>query len=147
MSTIHEMLRRVKTIDLQTIGIGIVVDSKNEIVDKNKAQLMDFGIDKNEKKLKPYSNPAYARRKNTRNPFPGLGTPDLYNSGAFQRGFTLRILGKNSFEIFSTDDKNGLLKEKYGSAIFGLTKDSKEEFATEVMQPQLVREVKRILKL
>lgn len=147
MATIHEMLRRVRQVDIAEIAVGIIADSKQDLVEKNKAQLLDQGIDKQGQKLKRYASNSYAARKNALNPFPGFGVPDLYRTGAFHRGFKLQLVSKNTFEINSSDSKTGDLVSKYGKDIFGLTTDSKAEYRKETMQPQLVREVKRIMKL
>lgn len=147
MATIHEMNRRMKQVDLSKIAVSIIADSKQELIDKNKEQLLDEGFDRKSKKLKRYASNSYAARKNKLNPFPGFGNPDLYRTGAFHRGFQLKLLTKNSFEIFSTDSKSKDLEKKYGTDIFGLTDQSKKEYSAETMQPQLVREVKKILKV
>lgn len=147
MATIHEMLRRAQSIDLQAIGVSVVVATKDELIKLNKEQLMDKGEDKNLIKLKSYQNASYARRKNQRNPFPGLGTPDLYNTGSFQNAFQLKINSKNSFDIFSNDSKSSDLQKKYGKAIFGISEPNRQEYADEFMQPALVREVKKILRV
>ena len=147
MATIHEMLRRVQSIDLQAIGVSVIVDTKDELIKLNKEQLMDKGEDKNLVKLKSYRSASYARKKNQRNPFPGLGTPDLYNTGAFQNAFQLKINSKNSFDIYSSNGKSGDLQKKYGKAIFGISDPNKQEYADDYMQPALVREVRKILKV
>ena len=147
MTTIHAMLKRVKSVDLQSIGVNIIVDNKIEVLNLNKDQLLNDGINKNMVKLRSYRSASYARRKNQRNPAPGLGTPDLYNTGAFQDGFTLKINSKNSFDIFSTNSKNTDLTRKYGKDIFGLTETNKEKLGREVMQPELVRYVKKKLNV
>ena len=147
MATIHEMLRRAQSIDLQAIGVSVIVDTKDELIKLNKEQLMDKGEDKNLVKLKSYRSASYARKKNQRNPFPGLGTPDLYNTGAFQNAFQLKINSKNSFDIYSNNSKSGDLQKKYGKAIFGVSDPNKQEYADEYMQPALVREVRKILKV
>lgn len=147
MATIHEMLRRAQSIDLQAIGVSVIVDTKDELIKINKEQLMDKGEDKNLVKLKSYRSASYARKKNQRNPFPGLGTPDLYNTGAFQNAFQLKINSKNSFDIFSNNSKSGDLQKKYGKAIFGISDPNKQDYADDYMQPALVREVRKILKV
>lgn len=147
MATIHEMLRRARSIDLQAIGVSVIVDTKDAFIDLNKSQLMDKGEDKNSKKLKSYRSASYARKKNQRNPFPGLGTPDLFATGAFQNAFQLKINSKNSFDIFSSNSKSSDLQKKYGAAIFGVSDPNKQEYADEYMQPALVREVRKILKV
>ena len=141
------MLRRVEAIDLQAIGVAIIVDSKPELLQLNKDQLMNEGVDKNKRKLKSYSSNSYAVRKNRMNPFPGLGTPDLYLTGSFQDGFTLRINSKSTFDIYSTNSKNNDLTKKYGKDIFGLTEDSKTEYQREIMQPELVKNVRKAMRL
>lgn len=141
------MRDRVQSIDLQKIGVKIVVESKPELISKNKEQLMNEGVDSLNKKLRRYASNSYAARKNKLNPFPGFGTPDLYRTGAFQRGFLLKLNTSNTFEIYSTDSKSKMLTEKYGKDVFGLTEDSKTEYRKEVMHPELVKEVKNILRV
>ena len=51
MTTIHGMLKRVESIDVFQLVSQTIADSKIEIADKNRAQLME-GYDKNGKKLK-----------------------------------------------------------------------------------------------
>lgn len=147
MATIHEMLRRVKQVDISALAVDIIASSKQELIDKNKSQLMDEGANKQGVKLRRYASNSYAARKNAMNPFPGFGVPDLYRTGAFQSGFRLQLLSKNSFEIMSTDSKSNDLTRKYGKDIFGLSADNKEEYRNETMQPELVKAVKKIMKL
>lgn len=147
MATIHEKQRLIKLVNLNKIGASIIADSKPELISKNKEQLMDSGVNKLGQKLRRYQSNSYAARKNKLNPFPGFGVPDLYRTGAFQSGFQLRINSVNTFELFSTDGKSKQLIEKYGKDIFGLTNESKAEYRKEVMQPELVKAVKQILKL
>lgn len=97
--TIHEMRRRVKAVNLNKIGAGIVVDHKEDVVQKNREQLLR-GEDKTESKLSPkYANQSYSRRKNQRNSFAGLGTPDLYNTGRFHQSFKLRMESEKSTQF------------------------------------------------
>lgn len=145
MTTIHGMLKRVESIDIFQLASQTIADSKIEIADKNRAQLME-GYDKNGKKLKKYASTAYAKRKNQRNPFPGFGTPDLYNMGNYQEGITLRILTKQTFEMYSTDWKYALLKKKYPDNL-GLSNQSKEEIQNEIVIPSLRQKVKSILRV
>lgn len=147
MATLHEMQRRLKTVDLKQIAIGIVADTKPDLIDKNREQLMDEGTDRRNKKLQRYRSNSYAARKNKMNPFPGFGNPDLYRTGAFQRAFQFKLLSKDTFEIYSTDSKAKDLEKKYGTDIFGLTDQSKSEYNKTIMQPQMVQEVKKILKI
>ena len=147
MTTIHEMLRRVQAVDLQKAGTNIVANTKPELITKNKEQLMDSGVNRLGVKLRKYRSNSYAARKHAINPFPGFGNPDLYRTGAFQQGFKLKLTSSNKFEIYSDDSKSKMLTEKYGSDIFGLTEESKNEYRQEVMHPELVKELKKTLKV
>jgi hypothetical protein len=135
--TIHEMRRRVKAVNLNKIGASIVVDHKEDVVQKNREQLLR-GEDKTESKLNPkYANKSYSRRKNQRNPFAGLGTPDLYDTGSFQESFKLRMDSEKKYTIFATDEKTSRLIKKYGKNILGIAPKSNEEMRREFFMPEL----------
>jgi hypothetical protein len=108
---------------------------------------LDEGVNKLGAKLQRYASNSYAARKYAINPFPGFGNPDLFRTGAFQRGFKLKILTKNSFDIYSTDSKANDLTRKYGADVFGLTNESRDQYRAETMQPELVKAVKKVLHL
>lgn len=69
----------------------------------------------------------------------------LYDTGAFFRDMFVDV-GSDVIEIDSTDYKSEDLKDKYGDKIFGMTRDSKEEYVNEAI-PVLVDKIKEILKL
>jgi hypothetical protein len=140
--TIQELKRRWSKIDVKRAAISIVSERKEDIIDKNREQLMD-GFDKEKKRLKKYASAAYAAKKNKRNPSPGYWNPDLYDKGGFQNSMKLNIQSKNMYEITSTDSKTPDLKEKYGDTIFGLTTDNKEDVKYEIINPGLVAHIKK----
>jgi hypothetical protein len=140
--TIQELKRRWSKIDVKRAAISIVSERKEDIIDKNREQLMD-GFDKEKKRLKKYASPAYAAKKNKRNPSPGYGNPDLYDKGGFQNSMKLNIQSTNMYEITSTDSKTPDLKKKYGATIFGLTTDNKEDVKYEIINPGLVTYIKK----
>jgi hypothetical protein len=140
--TIQELKRRWSKIDVKRAAISIVSERKEDIIDKNREQLMD-GFDKEKKRLKKYASAAYAAKKNKRNPSPGYLNPDLYDKGGFQNSMKLNIQSTNIYEITSTDSKTPDLKEKYGATIFGLTTDNKEDVKYEIINPGLVAYIKK----
>ena len=85
--------------------------------------------------------------KNQKNPEPGLGNPDLNETGDFWRGFRFKVLNKNQYEILSTDSKNDMLVKKYGEDIFGMSDDSKEDFVKNIYRNKLKIKVNQVLKL
>lgn len=140
--TLHELKRRWSKLDVKRAAISIVAERKEDIIDKNREQLMD-GFNKEKKRLKKYASTQYAARKNRRNPVPGYGNPDLYDTGSFQQAMKLNIQSTNLYEITSTDSKTPDLKKKYGNEIFGLTTDSKDDVKYEIINPGLVDYIKK----
>lgn len=147
MATVAEMLRRVKSVNIDELAMGIIESNKDKIVEKNQAQLEYEGINSKGNKLRRYASNSYAARKQRINGMPGFGVPDLRLTGAFYRGFTINVLSKKEFEITSTDSKTTDLTEKYGEDIFGLIPRKKLQVKTEIMMPQLRKQVKAILKV
>lgn len=85
------------------------------MVELNREQL-DKGQKSDGTLLPPYA-PSTVKRKAKK----GQQTApmNLKDKGDFRQGMRVRTFAKKS-EIFSTDDKNALLQNKYGRAIFGL---------------------------
>lgn len=124
--------------NLENEALRIIAELQDEIVKYNTDQLY-AGQDAKGQKLKPsYSRVKYARAKNSMNSLPGLGNPDLKVTGKFYRGFYLTA--KNGkFEFFSSDEKTDDLKAKYGSDIFGLTKENEQTVNFEKIYPRLLQ--------
>lgn len=125
MGTIFDVLQNVKQGNAVFNGVilGIIEDQSDVISDYNRNQLK-HGRGSDGEPIEPmYGSLFYALEKNRMNPLAGYGTPDLFLTGAFYRGFFVSITGK-SFSLSSSDRKTGSLLEKYGPNIFGLTNDS-----------------------
>ena len=121
-----------------------IEEVKEPVIGLNTSQLYDEGVDADGNHLTKYRNPTYAHIKNSMNPGPGFGRPDLYLTGEFQQNMNLRVEG-DVFEIDSSDVKSAELKDKYGEKIFGLTQESKQEAWPIVRQP-LVEKVAEIMQ-
>lgn len=93
--------------------------------------------------LKPYISAAYAIDKANRNALPGLGNPDLYDTGAFYEGIKVEI-GSNALKVWSTDSKDEELESKYEGALAGLGGPFLIEYL-KVLQPTLIKQIKQVL--
>jgi len=137
MSTIFGMLEKLQRVNLET-QIPVIIQRNSEVAaDLNRKQLYNRGVDSNSLKLSPYQSTPYALDKNLINPSPGLYNPDLFLTGAFQRGFYAQVKAGTTIIFGSTDMKTGDLERKYTNKIFGLTMDSKERFASETVMPEI----------
>ena len=143
--TIHELARRAKKINLTDIGREIIIDHKNDIVDKNRNQLVNEGVNKLGGRLKQYRSLAYAKYKNRLNPVVGFGYADFYLHGTYQESLKLNILNKNTFEIKPPSSDKATFLLKRDPEHLGLTDESKQEISKEFMQAELVQGVKKIL--
>lgn len=147
MGTIEEVTFNVMKLDLTKEAMRAVVTHKEDIADLNREQLMD-GLTIEGKKIAPeYRSPSYARRKNRKNPAPGYGIPDLYNTGRFQEGIKVSVLDNEQFDQNSTDSKNAMLKKKYPK-ILGLSETSKSDLVgPKGFEDTLLTNVKEVTKL
>jgi hypothetical protein len=157
MATIAGVFKNVKKLDLYSAGTAVVRKNNEPILNLNKKQLFGKGENKIGKKLKPYSIKGsflhngsfvnYAEYKHERNQSPGLGNPDLFNTGDFFKGWKLKIINKNEFEMFGTEQKTKSLTKKYGADIFGLADYSRNEMIKKFFQKDLMIEIKKVTKL
>lgn len=128
MATILDVLNNFKRLKLRNQVKRMVESDFNEqIIALNQRQLYAQSVDSNGEPLSFYKSVSYSLEKEKRNPLPGFGRPDLYDTGSFFRNFVVRS-SNSLFTITSTDSKTNKLTAKYGKDIFGLTKESKEEF-------------------
>ena len=138
MATIAEMLRRFQAIDLTAEAAEIITDNPDELLNLERKQLFEMGEDSKGQKLKPYRNPKYARAKNELNPLPGLGTPDYYVTGDFQRSLTLAVQGQ-SVIFDATNYKLEFLLDR-SPELLGVTDDSISAYRG-VLLPAIVRRI------
>lgn len=137
MGSIADVLQNVRNGNrvINGVVVAIIDDHADIIADYNRDQLRHGFTSKMEKVNPLYGSLFYALEKNQQNPLAGYGTPDLFLTGAFYRGFFVSITGK-SFKISSNDRKTGSLVEKYGSDIFGLSGDSLDMYVKNDFFPE-----------
>jgi hypothetical protein len=136
MGTIINLLRNFENLDTDAITEAAVNQTKGELQDKNKAQLM-AGFDKTGAKIgdkKPYASSYYAFYKANLNPLPGLGNPDLHLTGDWQDEMSIEVSGESIIQN-SANDKDAELIEKYGPEIYGLGGQFKEDYLEEDLRP------------
>jgi len=136
--TIEGLLNKVKTVNLRAELPAIIKRNAADAILLNQLQLFQFGTNSQGIKLKEYKNKYYAKKKNAKNPQPGLGTPDLADKRDFYNGFFLDVKVK-TFRIDSKDSKSSKLKKDYGADIFGLSVDNTRTFALDNILPAVQR--------
>lgn len=147
MGTILSLLKRIEQVDINSIAEASIESVKEEIADKNKEQLKK-GYNKFGELIgdtKPYESELYAFEKYNKNPMPGLGNPDLHDTGDFYEGITTEV-SNGIIKTESTDSKNEELQAKY-KGILSLNEESRIEIVDESLRPAMVKEFKQQTKL
>lgn len=134
MSTIFNLIDRVNKIDLDAAIPELVQQKAYEIITLNQQQLYIGRKSTNAKITPKYAGAYYAKGKAAVNPTPGFGTPDLFVTGAFYKGFGV-VVNSKEYTVNSNDEKASKLELQYGSEIYGLTKENKADFAINTLFP------------
>jgi hypothetical protein len=124
----QEAAERIKSIDVGDIFMQLTKENETTLLDVLRSQLHrgesgDGLIETSDgngyygrsltRKLKRLGGLTYAEYKNRKNPRAGYGQPDLFYSGEFYREMFIENFDKESFKIWSRDNKADAL------AIFG----------------------------
>ena len=141
MATPGDILDSLEEMDVEAIIKESVQEVSEEYVKRNLDQLYE-GLDSEGQKITPkYRRNKYARVKNEMNPLPGLGTPDLFVTGAFYEGTEVRLEGEDLVEESSVDYAKDL-EQKYGEEqIWGLDEENHDEFVNEDLQPLIIEKI------
>lgn len=135
MGTIRDLRNGLKKVNLNTLIVNSIDETKGALVEYNRKQLK-LGQDSKGLLLSPeYALFDYALRKNLQNPLAGFGNPDLFLTGAFQRGFYATVGFTGIYTLDSSDSKSAGLERKYGSYIFGVNTQNIETYAQEIFYP------------
>jgi hypothetical protein len=144
MATIADIKRRVDVFKFSNVSERAFIIVEDDYTEENKKQLF-AGYDKFGERLRHYANAAYAFYKYSRNPGPGLGNPDLFDTGSFYSHIQT-IIANGAVNIGSTDSKAPDLEINY-PGIFGLGGVYKAEFISVNLRPAWIREVRKELQL
>lgn len=121
-----------------------VLENQAEILDLNTAQL-EKGKNSLDELLQRYASDEYAKFKKAIGSNAPSGVPNLKLEGDFYSGFKLERDGED-WMIFSTDEKNDELVNKYGSSIFGLSEKSITELLPNLLET-LLTDLRQILQI
>lgn len=149
MATITQMLdRAIKAKEgIEHATNGIVKQLAEKIIDLNRMGQLFQGLNTKGQIIGVYS-------KNTETKFGGAakgkfkGEPyNFEDTGDLFKAFSLEY-NNGRLDIFSTDSKVNMLKDKYETAdakLFGLTWEHEMELNYEMIKPQLVKFIKQTL--
>lgn len=134
-----DLIESLDALDIPGIAVKVLEEKRDTMAQLNVNQMMAGKNTLNEE-IGEYANELYAEVKNRMNPLPGFGVPDLKVTGDFHRGLYAEIKG-DEIEYGSKDSKEGKLQGQYGSEIFGLSEDSKEQLVESELQPAWQSEI------
>jgi hypothetical protein len=131
--TLHGLQRKLKGFDIRNEVREAIEETAESVADFNRRQ-MYAGIRSTGTEIKPLYAPLTILIKDQK------GQPTdrvtLKDTGEFYAGVFVDV-NSETFEIDSTDEKSEALKGKYGDRIFGLTPESKGEYAMYTFFPAL----------
>ena len=145
MSTIASLHRKFQRLNTDELIEDAFKEVAPELTEQNRQQ-MTAGQTKAGGKIGPsYRSNKYARVKNSFNPLPGLGTPDLRFSGSFYRGLRTDV-SNGIVRIESSDTKSAALESKY-LLIFGLGGSFKRSFLQNNLGPAVRQKITNFIGL
>lgn len=145
MVTIDDYIKNLeKLISLIPDEVNNIIEfNKQEILDLNREkQLFDLGINSDGSRITPFYTNSTVNYK--RKVFMPYNRVTLYDTGSFYKEFDF-IKAKNKITIFSRDSKTSDLQDKYGSKIFGLTKEHQLELNYEIIKPELLKFINKYI--
>lgn len=148
-NVIYDLMQRAESLEKELSSgdmfAKIIMDNEAYIVELNaQQQLYEKGVNSLNiaiSSYSPYSNLTIEIKKEKGQP---TNRVTLRDEGDFHASFYVGTL-PDAFYIYATDDKTEKLEKKYGSAIFGLTPDSRNELAWGIMYGELLTSIREIL--
>lgn len=147
MATLRQMQQRVESLEkivLEEIYVTVMQNQSEEIVEQNRAQMMEGKTSKGKKITPKYKSKSYQNK--TANKKRLGGTPDLNLSGDFHTDLNLKKQ-KTDF-IFNSrlDYVNKFVLPKYDD-VLGLEPKRQKEFNNEVFLPEYTKKIKQHLQI
>ena len=144
MASILEMSNKFKSLNLDLIYTTTMSNQTEEILEQNRAQMLEGKTSKGKKIQPKYKTKRYAQR--TKNKARLGGTPDLKLSGDFHASISLKKQ-KTDF-VFET--KLSYAKKyvvpKYND-IFGLEPKRQKKFIDDTFLPEYMEKIKKHLQI
>lgn len=134
MANVRDAYNRLKALrdSLPSIAQESVIAVTGDLSTAQKEQLLQ-GVSSTGGTFRKYRSASYARLKNTMNPLPGLGNPDLKYTGSFYHGIYVNV-SDGKITVGSHDDKAQLLEANYKN-VFGLDPQDMEDFLYGKLRP------------
>lgn len=146
MATVLDVQENIKSLKVKDIAID-AIDKTLEVAVSLNVEQLTMGKNSDGTKIKPsYRSKKYAQLKANKNPKPGMWTPDLILTGAFTESFKIDISGDN-LKYSATDSKAPELTKKYGDDIFGLSENSNEYYAQNIVFPVMMETINQMTGL
>jgi hypothetical protein len=137
--TIRAFRNNLQALDIQTVSVQSIEQTKEYYADLNAEQL-NKGRKQDGSLMPDYSLRSVIQFNKPAGPI------KLYDTGAFYKGLKLDVNGVK-LSVYSTDSKSDMLESKYGTEIFGLSIPFKREYIKDALQPEFIKRVKDILRL
>ena len=142
--TVTEKLRRLQQVNVRLLASQALKLNEDVIADLTREQLIE-GRDSLDMALRRYASLEYAKLKQSMNPKPGLGNPDLYLTGATHRSIKI-VVTADTIKV-NLNDVHGL-EEKYKTGMsnpFLLGKMSKTKLVQNYLQRSWIETVKNAI--
>lgn len=127
------MIENLEKFNVKKEAVALFNTNSVHVIELNQTQMLQGKTKKNEG-IGSYRQPEYADFKFSLSSEAGKGNVDLRLTGAFYKAMAMKITGEN-IDIKSADKKAVALQSKYGTDIFGLTKDNWQIWLDEVFMP------------
>lgn len=144
--TLHSLQRSLKGFDIREEVRQTIVETADNIAELNRGQMF-IGKRADDSEILPtYSDLTIEIKDENGQPSDRV---TLKDSGAFWASIKVNV-ATDTFEIMATDEKSDKLQKKYGTAVLGLSNDSKyEEYIPLYFMPELKKRIesKTVLRL
>lgn len=145
MGSIRNLSDRFKTLDFNAIKEQSLIKTAPGIIPEMNEQQLSIGqlADGEEFPEKNWlQSKEYAQQKLEAGGMAPFRIPDLKLTGSFYDGVRTVVTPQLSLKTYSIDTKAPKLETKYGSLIFGASPINLAKYATENLQPVLIKKLK-----
>lgn len=130
MRTINSLLQSTKRLDVSFLIENSLIETAQTYTGIQKDQMI-HGLNSKGTAIGKYRSKTYAQKKANMNPLAGEGNVDLKLTGSFYDAIFTDVRSEGII-VDSADQKSSALQQKYGTTIFGLDDDNKQEYINEV---------------
>ena len=142
--TLQEKLRRLQQVNVRQLASQALKLNEDVIADLTREQLIE-GKDSAGRFMRTYRSLSYARMKQSMNPKPGLGNPDLYLTGATHSSIKINVTA-DTMKV-NLNDVHGL-ESKYsrqGSSPFLMNVQTKTKLKDQYLMRSWIETVKNAI--